>query len=515
MPLDKSPEVLADRAATMIKRFGYTEAAAERVYGFSRNSNYLGYLMEHDDSPGRFAQLRAGRPWAMTFEYRQSPRRLQPRNYWDVTFNDPPLAESGMINTRLDTEGRLIDFYCFPPALEPAAGATGFDWSQLFAAAELDMADFKPAASQWVPPVAYDQRAAWEGVFPEQPDIPLRVEAASFAGRPVYFETVGPWTRPARLGQAEPSARDKGQQVLVLVIVIACIIGGGVLARRNLRLGRSDRRGAFRLALFVFVVWVLGWVFSANHVPTTSPINGVMPLAWTTPIVWALYTAGFLWVFYVALEPDLRQRWPHRIISWSRLLAGRLRDPLVGRDLLVGALFSLAYLLVDHAGLLVPKWFGLPPPAPKPIDFALLLGGRGLLGMLFRAQVQSLISGFGTMILVLLLYLGLRREWLAVAVVWLLVTSLRLLEDGSISAVHFIAIGIEFALSFVVLMRYGLLAAIAAQFFTWCWNYPLTGDFSAWYAGNGQFAMVIAAALAVYGFYTSLARRPLKTGFAI
>jgi Protein kinase domain len=506
VPLDKSPDVLTDRAATMIKRFGYTEPAAERVYGFSRNSNYIHYLMEHDASPRRFEKLAAGRPWAMTFEYRQSPRRLQPSDYWDVTFNDPPLAESGMINVRLDTEGRLIDFYAFPPVFEPSTTAAAFDWSPLFAAAELDLSSFKPAPSEWVPPVAYDNRAAWEGVFPEQPDIPLRVEAASFAGKPVYFEMIGPWTRPARLGQADPSARDKGQQGLVLVIIIACIIGGGVLARHNLRLGRSDRRGAFRMALFILIVWVLGWIFGANHVPMSSPINGVMPLAWATPIVWALYTAGFLWVFYIALEPDLRQRWPHRIISWSRLLAGRLRDPLVGRDLLIGGLFALAYVLVGYAGLLVPRWLGLPPPAPKSIDFRLLLGGRGLLGMLFSAQVQSLISGFGTMILVLLLYLGLRREWLAVAVVWLLVTSLRLLGDGSISTVHFIAAGIEFALSFVVLMRYGLLAAIAAQFFNWCWSYPLTADFSAWYAGSGEFGMIIAVGLALYGFYTSLAR---------
>jgi len=59
-----------------------------------------------------------------------------------------------------------------------------------------------------------------------------------------------------------------------------------------------------------------------------------------------------------------------------------------------------------------------------------------------------------------------------------------------------------------VLMRYGLLAGIAAQFFTWCWNYPLTADFSTWYAGSGQFAIAIAAGVAIYGFYCCLARQP-------
>ena len=33
----------------------------------------------------------------------------------------------------------------------------------------------------------------------------------------------------------------------------------------------------------------------------------------------------------------MRRRWPQTLISWTRVLAGRLRDPLVGRDVLVGA----------------------------------------------------------------------------------------------------------------------------------------------------------------------------------
>jgi serine/threonine-protein kinase len=511
VPLDLSADALADRAVTMSKRFGYTEAISERVYGFSRNDNYLRYLMSEDRSPARFDKLAFGRPWGMTFWYRQSPRRLQPGNYWNVTFNDPAFAESGMINLLLDTEGRLIDFYAYPSPIETLPAATPFDWSILFAAAELDMANFRSVESEWVPPVAYDQRAAWEGVFPEQPQTPLRIEAASYRGKPVYFEMIGPWTRPARLGAAEPSARNRGQQAFALVIVIGCIIGGGVLARRNLRLGRGDRRGAFRMALFVMIATVLGWVLGSDHVPTTSPIEGVMPIAWATPVVWGLYTAGFLWVFYIATEPDLRQRWPHRIVSWSRLLAGRLRDPLVGRDLLIGGLFGTAMVLVDYICFLAPKWLGATPPAPRSIDFATLLGGHYLFGVLFRAQVDSLISGFGTIILLLIGYLCVRREWLAVAAVWLLATGSRLLGAGFVSPFEYLAIGIESALFFVVLMRYGLLAAIATQFFIHCGSYPLTADFSAWYAGSGQFGLLVAAGLALYGFTACLAKSGVRS----
>ena len=35
------------------------------------------------------------------------------------------------------------------------------------------------------------------------------------------------------------------------------------------------------------------------------------------------------WLYYLALEPYVRRLWPQALISWSRVLAGRVRDPLV------------------------------------------------------------------------------------------------------------------------------------------------------------------------------------------
>lgn len=154
----------------------------------------------------------------------------------------------------------------------------------------------------------------------------------------------------------------------------------------------------------------------------------------------------------------------------------------------------------------------LPKAASAFPDFDMLMGGRRLFGMLFSMQVESLVSGFGTMILVLLFYLLVRREWLAVAGVWLLLTTMRLLGDnvGSLAQVFSVALGMS--LFIFVLMRYGLLAGVASQFFIWLWNYPLTADFTTWYAGSGIFAIIIGAGLAFYGFYTSIARRSFALG---
>ena len=56
-----------------------------------------------------------------------------------------------------------------------------------------------------------------------------------------------------------------------------------------------------------------------------------------------------VYAIYMALEPDVRRRWPETLIAWSRVLAGRLKDPLVGRDLLLGILVGVVHRLLDAA----------------------------------------------------------------------------------------------------------------------------------------------------------------------
>ena len=66
-----------------------------------------------------------------------------------------------------------------------------------------------------------------------------------------------------------------------------------------------------------------------------------------------------------------------------------------------------------------------------------------------------------------------------------------------------------------VVARFGLLATMAHQlFFFLAIMYPMTTDFSAWYAPSMVFALALAAGIAVYGFYTLLGgHRRLATGF--
>ena len=110
-----------------------------------------------------------------------------------------------------------------------------------------------------------------------------------------------------------------------------------LLAWRSYRLGRGDRQGAFRLAVFVFAVLMLQWLCTANHVPTLAEFGGFL-----VAVSGALLGAGFFWMVYMALEPYVRRRWPQSMIAWSRLLGGAVRDPVVGGNLLIGAAFGVA-----------------------------------------------------------------------------------------------------------------------------------------------------------------------------
>ena len=68
---------------------------------------------------------------------------------------------------------------------------------------------------------------------------------------------------------------------------------------------------------------------------------GLMMLA----IAAALLIGGVVWTLYMAIEPWIRRRWPHAIISWSRLISGQVRDPLVGRDVLIGVALGVVWIL--------------------------------------------------------------------------------------------------------------------------------------------------------------------------
>ena len=173
--------------------------------------------------------------------------------------------------------------------------------------------------------------------------------------------TLKPYIRGIASGRQEQPVESRSSKVLtymLIVITLFALFGSALLARRNLRLGRGDRRGAMRLAIVFFVVRMLFWAFASHH-------NGLPDIEFALilfHLAFAVFLSVFLWLLYVALEPFVRKKWPAWIISWSRLLAGDFRDPLVGRDLLIGTVIGASLIVVTGIARIAPNWIGKATP---------------------------------------------------------------------------------------------------------------------------------------------------------
>src|SRR5690349_2479934 len=268
VPLNKSPEVLRDRASELVKKFGYIAEPADSAYGMGIDRPYLEYVRDTDRSASRWDRLNSGQPAAIYFWYRDSPRPFDVTSGETVTEFTPARDLPGMTKVTLDTLGRLRSFIAVPPQKSSADAATPPDWSQLFTEAGLDQTKFQPVPSVWTPPHAASVRAAWDGSYPDRPDMTIHVEAAAFEGRPVYFELLDPWDQPLTIRAGSSRFRQRALTVVLLSIFIIVMLGSALLALRNLKLGRGDRKGAFRLAVTVLVVFCLHWLFGSHHVAT-------------------------------------------------------------------------------------------------------------------------------------------------------------------------------------------------------------------------------------------------------
>lgn len=507
--LDKPPDVLEEKARDFIQSFGYTAPPVDHAYGFGYESDFRTYVEQHEHpSAARWPEILAGRPTMIHYWYRQSQQYMSPNGFTDqlmtpgiVTPNDPQPTESGMIFIDLDSQGRLNSLLAIPPEVDKTPpAAEPFDWKKLFTAGGLDPAAFHAAAPEWNSLAASDARAAWTGNWPGS-QRPLRIEAAAWRRKPVYFVLIGPWTRPARMQPSVRTASQKAGDIIGIAILLLILVGAVSVARWNLARGRGDRRGAFRLALFVFSVELALWLTRSHFVPGLATFGSFI-IATST----GLFTSGTVWAMYLAVEPYVRRHWPQTIISWSRLSAGRWRNPLVGRDVLFGICLGVFWCSLFVIDTLMLGKLGAPPPTGTTDYF---LSARGTATAVLYEGANSISFTLIFFFLIFLLRVILRRQWLAAAGYTLIFTALKMLGSDH-PWIELPLLIIIYAVAAIVVVRFGLVA-LAAGIFTadLIGDAPLTGDFSAWYAGATLFPLLFVTALAVWAFYTALAGRPL------
>jgi serine/threonine-protein kinase len=484
IPMENSSEVLAAKAREIVKSLGYTERPVDALYTWNYDSQYLRYAGDRKNRP-RVANIYAPYPPAVFFWYRQSPYYPidSDLDYKMFTFNRNTL-EPGMQAVVLDSEGRLIEFEARPTMKSRAAnGPPAFDWAKLFAAAGLDPARFQAMPSELTPTVPFDARAAWTGSA--EGIVDLRVEAVEFQGRPVSFRVIGPWAR-----DSEPPSISFGSVTpqIFIIFVLAVPAGAGWLAWRNLRGGRGDRRGAFRLAAFVFVFALLDNLAAIHHVPTQAEFA----LLFSAGKI-AVTMSAMAWLLYIAFEPLVRRHSPESLISWSRVLAARFRDPMVGGHALAGVAMGVVTLCALKA--LTPRPF-LESSAP------FLAQSNAMLFSLWSwLPMAGITGGLGYGLFFNLILIVVRRRWLAA--VLLVMTNAIALQSGSpASAVSFIILG---AIGAFTLLRFGVLAAIVQVYTEFAIRqFPLTTNWSAWYAESALLIIVTLVGLALYGFVFTL-----------
>jgi hypothetical protein len=503
-PLSKEPAVLVAEAKTVLAAAGQTDAPTDSAWGYSENSDYLDHL-EDVDEPARWQRLGAGADSGILFWYRQSPWPLETIDPGQSrkTPTDPPTDRPGMSIVWLDTEGRLVRLEVVPPELAPEDGTdTDVDWQTLLDAAGYGDGDLTPTEPRWNPPVFADSRVAWETAASNDDEPALRIEGAAYRGRPVYFRVIAPWERPADEGDLPQSTAEKIVSVVAPILFVGIMLGGLLLALRNVRLGRSDLKGAFRLTAVFVVLHTVGWVLWTKHIWKPD----VLISSFLSNLAFTLFEGLTLYMLYLAVEPFVRRRWPDAIISWSRLLAGRFRDPLVGRDVLFGSLLGAVVGLVALTEDSLPGWLGDTPGRPQWVKLSSLGSVRLVVGELLDGIIHSMTFPMLILVLFLLLLVVLKRQWLAVAAILVLVGGLSTAGSAHWYQVPFTMVFM--AVILFTLLRLGLVAAVVVEAVSrTILSQPMTTDLGVWWAGGTIGVLVVLALFAGYGFITSLGGR--------
>jgi serine/threonine-protein kinase len=259
------------------------------------------------------------------------------------------------------------------------------------------------------------------------------------------------------------------------------------------------------VALAAFLISMAAWLLSASHVLDAAEMS-----VFFAGVQNGLLIAAFCWLFYLALEPYVRRRWPKTMVGWSRLLLGEFRDPLVGRDVLYGILAGCVLSILDRSDDI---WLWLRDEAPDGIGRlfevtagANILAARGVFDLLGAA-----FSSLSTFFILFLLRAWLKKDWLAAAGFVLLIAVQNGLSQPAdkrwVMVAAVLAIGVILT---TLVLRLGLLALLVAtaagRFLV---SLPYTLNFGAWYAYLMWTGLAAAAALSLWAFRTAIGKQRL------
>jgi len=512
VPLERAPAVLADRAQQVLRDFGYTDAPADTAESFIIPPDFRLWIAESDATTDRWNPAKHPMAPGLLYWHRTSPRDMAPiRQSTSVSPTDPPLVLTGQSLVILDPKARLVEFRVVPPQRdEPlAAPPPSPDWSVLFRAAGIDGSAFAPVTPEWQPKDYADVRAAWEGPYPDAPDLRIRLEAAAYRGKVTSLYTVGPWARPRAMVPLQTSSLSRVRAVFTSAVSLTVVIGSILLARHNLRSNRADRKGAARLAGAYLVVQLVSLIISAHHLSgAVEEVANLFRVA--GPL---LFQCAILWLLYLAIEPFGRRFWPDGLLGWSRLLSGHVRDPRIGREILAGCVFAGALLLMDLIRALSPLLIGRPPGLPTlGAEVESLIG----FGRLYGTWSDQVFSAVQTALIFAMLLVAarllVRNTWLSalVGVAILTPAAGAGVPPGGIAWLYYLTQTMVVALVIFAIFRYGLLVSVVMVLADNIPSaVPILPNGPSWASMPGNLSIALVVALACFGFYAARAGQPL------
>jgi hypothetical protein len=420
-----------------------------------------------------------------------------------ATPEDPPLSEAGMALVRLGPRGALLELRVMPGSY-PRTSTRTVDEVVLTIteAAGLDTSQIERIEWSGFSPMPGDSTVAWR-VDNGQPEVsPREIVMTLVGGRPTWVHIGG------ASGTDDAERTTRGQDRLSLVFFVF-FVGGALVAALNIRAGRWDRRGALRLAAVAFILCFSSAIIGQHHpLSASGEVRGFFG-----SVAYAATRGLMTWLLYIAIEPFIRRLRPSSLVSWSRLLAGRVSDAAVGRDVLVGlALFALqGFVVVISMWVLDLKGTGIPA-----VSFASgenPLATAQYFASVIRLPVVTLGSNLGFLLIIVIARWMLGRFNRAAPVVLWVAIFFFTFGGYGVTGGHGVRTlaayaAISATASTYLAIRHGLLAFAT---YTYVSQVSLltviTLDPTAWYFPPTAIFILLVAALTVFGVKTSTGQK--------
>ena len=322
------------------------------------------------------------------------------------------------------------------------------------------------------------------------------------------FDVIGPWTRPHRDRERGERDRQRFLGTFVALALVGLLLAACLVARQNLQGGtrRLHRRapdlGGHRHRIDGQLAAVVDARARSGR-RAEAPVRGHRRSRSSA--------TGFVWLLYIALEPWVRRFWPDTLKGWSRLVSGRVSDPRVGRDVMIGLAFGLGLQLVVRLTIPLHDLLGVPGPPPLIGRVELLAGPVYALGQLFAFVSTATFNALVIVFLIVGLKVGLKRMPLVVIgtiLFYVIISVPATMSEGGTPWIGATLAVISIVVLVTVPVRYGLLATNVAFFASYIASaVPWSLDFGSWQAYPTELACLVLVTMAAWSGWTATGGR--------